>query len=473
MPRNALPLAVFTAVTMAATPAFAQPADGGTETESQPVTDVGTGDAKVQLNTTTTSPVYPGLDAWVSFMWTGDTALEARQFKVTAVGSKGVEIGYPDDHEGLGRDHSSLFDRDVLAAGGYDFTALRLVVSPDTVDPTVDLTVSYESDAGPVTETHTVKVAIDESEYEGRALELATGSLGTVEQGAAAWFELDVTATHNAADIGIEVSEAGGFGIRYPNELDHASLSQSSRIVKGETDFGAIRFDTLDLETGVHTVVIDVDYYVGRTQITQSVERTIEVVAATTDPDPVDPEPTETTVYTMADGVDGWTVDPYGNDTATTGVWGFGQPATGVWNDLLLEMGSTPSGDNGLFTLSGTGRAMGDHDVDGGETSILSPIFALPEVETIDLDFSYYLSYLTNASSEDSLSVVMITADGNKVIVLEQARSGRNQEADWLTKKVDLSSYAGQDVQFLITVGDRGQASFVEAAIDGFRIVAR
>ncbi len=177
-------------------------------------------------------------------------------------------------------------------------------------------------------------------------------------------------------------------------------------------------------------------------------------------------------VGSLAQGIEGWVVDPYGTDTAVTGVWGYGQPPVGIWNKLLLEMGSTPSGDKGWFTLSGTGPEMGDHDLDDGESSVLSPVYSLPQSDDIHLDFDYYLSYLTNATSDDSLRVVMITNDGNKVILNEQARPNTNKEAKWKSLSVDLTSYAGQNVQFLITAGDRSTPSYVEAAIDGFAIVA-
>ncbi len=339
--------------------------------------------------------------------------------------------------------------------------------------------------------------------YDGQALALADGPLGTIEQGKAAWLQLDVKALHNASEIEVRVADNADFGIKYPNEVDYSSLATGSRIVVDTEDYAAIEFDSLDLEPGVYTVPIEVSYFVGLTKITQTVERTIEVIdpsaatdpvdpdpAATdpVDPDPVDPDPVDPgpvdpgpvdpdpvdpgpVVYTMANGIEGWKVNPYGNDTAVTGVWGFGQPPTGIWQDLVLELGSTPSGNPGLFTLSGTGDEMGDHDVDGGETSILSPVFSLPDVKKIKLEFDYYLSYLRNATSDDSLQVIMITKDGNKVILNEQAKD-KDHEAKWETEKVDLKKYAGQDVQFLIVVGDREDPSFIEAAIDGFIITA-
>ncbi|MEZ5230307.1 MAG: hypothetical protein R2710_27675 [Acidimicrobiales bacterium] len=404
MRKKALSLSVFTATAMAATPAFAQvdPTTSTTDAPEGAVTDVGTGDAEVTLVTTTTGAVLPGQDAWVNFMWVGDSSLQARNFAVTAVGSEGVEIGYPEDHEENVRDFSSLYDSSVLDPTAYDFTALKLVVSPDAVDPHINLTVSYDSDSGPVTQTFVSTVLIDTSVYEGEALELAGGLLGSVTQGEAAWFPLEISALHNASGIEVRVADAGDFDIRYPNEVDYSSLSKGSRIIVGNQDFAAIRFDAAGVEPGIHTVELEVTYFVGLTQITQTIERTIEVTDSgsgagdgSTDDGSADDGTTDdgtngdgttdgvstdggttgdgttdggttgdgstgegntdggstdggsgqsdgpVTLGSLAQGVDGWIVNPYGTDTAVTGVWGYGQPPVGIWNKLLLEMGST------------------------------------------------------------------------------------------------------------------------------------
>lgn len=531
---KALPLSVFTAATLVATPAMAQVEPVADDTNDTPINDVGVGDAEVRLQTPMTSPVLPDIDAWVHLMWVGDAKLDAREFQVTAEGSEGVEVGYPLDHEDAeerNRDFSSLYDTSVLPAGAMDFTALRLVVDKDAVEPRLKVTLSYVSDAGPATETFEVAIPFDETEFTDAALDLATGPLGEIPAGDAAWFDVEMTARHNAGDVQVRVTEPSGFGVVYPNVLDHSKLDGGTRIVVEETDVAAIRFDTRDLEPGEYEVTIEVSYQVGFTTLTQEVTRTIVVTAVddetdnsdddtgTGDEDDTDTgdgddtgagddtgdgddtdtgddgDDTDTgddsddddsdsdddgtdqtgpiTVATLADGIDDWTVDPYGTDTATTGIWGFGQPDEAIWNGITLELGSTPSGNPGLFTLSGTGTTIGDHDLDDGESSILSPTYALPEGKRIRLDFSHYFSYLRNATPDDSLMVMMITEDGDsKMIHLERATLNTDKDARWSSKRVDLTAYAGQDVRFLIVAGDRTQPSYVEAAIDGFTITA-
>ena len=362
-----------------------------------------------------------------------------------------------------------------------------MVVDKDAVDPRLRITLSYVSDTGPVTEAFEVIVPIDKTEFDDEALTLATGSLGSVPAGEIAWFDVEMTALHNAADIQVRVAEPNGFGIVYPNDLDHSKLAGGPRIVLDESDYAAVRFDTRDLEPGEYEVDIEVTYQVGFTTLTQVVTRTILVTAADDgsgdtgagddgsgdDSSGDGGETGPITVTTLADGIGDWTVDPYGTDEAITGVWGFGQPLEASWSGVTVQLGSTPSGNPGLFTLSGTGDLVGDHDLDDGESSILSPTFALPEAESIRLDFSHYFSYLRNATSDDSLMILMITEDGdNKVIHFEQAKSFTDKDAEWESKQVDLSAYGGQNVSFLIVAGDRGTPSYVEAAIDGFTITA-
>ncbi len=216
-----------------ATPAVAGSQSPATEPDTPAVIDQSTGDARVTLLTDRTAPVLPGQDAWVNFLWTADPDLAARNFRVTATGSDGVEIGYPLDHEFSDRAFSSLWAGTTLPPQGLDYTALRLVVDPTAVDPTVTLTVSYESDAGAVTSAHTAAVEIDTSTFEGESLDLGDGLLGTIEAGAAAWLDLDVIGLADASNVRLRVIDPNGFTMRYPARGEFSSLSQGPRIVRG------------------------------------------------------------------------------------------------------------------------------------------------------------------------------------------------------------------------------------------------
>ena len=98
------------------------------------------------------------------------------------------------------------------------------------------------------------------------------------------------------------------------------------------------------------------------------------------------PPPPGTTVFfdNFETGL-GWTTNPNGTDTATTGQWVRGDPA-GTSSGITLQLGTTVSGVNDLVTGAAAGTGAGSFDVDGGVTSILSPAIALPASGTLNAD---------------------------------------------------------------------------------------
>src|SRR6185436_11840258 len=83
----------------------------------------------------------------------------------------------------------------------------------------------------------------------------------------------------------------------------------------------------------------------------------------------------------------GWVTNPNGTDTATTGQWERGDPATTTSNGTK-QVGTTVSGVNDLVTGRLAGASAGEFDVDGGTTSIQSPLITLPSSGTLTLPFS-------------------------------------------------------------------------------------
>src|SRR6185503_7184092 len=96
----------------------------------------------------------------------------------------------------------------------------------------------------------------------------------------------------------------------------------------------------------------------------------------------------------------GWTTNAGGTDNATTGAWERGDPEA-TTSGVALQLGTTVSGTNDLVTARLAGASAGANDVDGGTTSIQSPLIALLVSGTITLTFRYYLAHLNNASTAD------------------------------------------------------------------------
>jgi hypothetical protein len=163
----------------------------------------------------------------------------------------------------------------------------------------------------------------------------------------------------------------------------------------------------------------------------------------------------------------GWTVNPNGTDTATTGQWERGNPET-TTSSGTKQQGTTVSGVNDLVTGRLAGSGVGSFDIDGGVTSIQSPPISLPSSGTLTLSFSYYLAHLNNSSSADFLRVWVVGSTSTQVF--QELGAGNDDDAAFALHSVNISSFAGQTVRIRIEAADAGGASLVEAAVDDVRI---
>ncbi|HKE16344.1 MAG TPA: S8 family serine peptidase [Kofleriaceae bacterium] len=165
----------------------------------------------------------------------------------------------------------------------------------------------------------------------------------------------------------------------------------------------------------------------------------------------------------------GWTANPSGTDTATTGRWERGDPQATSDNGPK-QLGTARSGTFDLVTGASAGASAGVNDIDGGTTSIRSPAITLP-AGTITLSFAFYLAHGSNSSSADFLRVRVVGATNQ--VVFQELGTTSDDDAVWATRSVDISAFAGQSVRILVEAADAAGASLVEAAVDDVRIEAR
>ncbi len=164
----------------------------------------------------------------------------------------------------------------------------------------------------------------------------------------------------------------------------------------------------------------------------------------------------------------GWTTNPNGTDTATTGQWARANPETTTSNGTK-QLGTTVSGSFDLVTGPLAGASAGANDIDGGVTSIMSPAIALSGGTNFTLTFSYYLAHGTNSSTDDFFRVRIVV--GNTVTTVFQELGGvEDDDAVFTTATVNLSQFAGQTIRILIEAADNAGASLVEAGVDDVRI---
>jgi hypothetical protein len=159
----------------------------------------------------------------------------------------------------------------------------------------------------------------------------------------------------------------------------------------------------------------------------------------------------------------GWVVNPAATDTATTGRWERAVPQA-TTSTGAKQLGTANSGTRDLVTGAAAGAAAGDNDIDGGVTSIQSPVIAIPAGGTVTLSLAFYFAHLNNSSADDLFRVQIIGAAAQTV--LEELGSAVNDNAAWATRSVDISAFAGQSVRILISAADNAGGSLVEAGVD-------
>ncbi len=164
----------------------------------------------------------------------------------------------------------------------------------------------------------------------------------------------------------------------------------------------------------------------------------------------------------------GWSTNPDGDDTATTGQWERANPENTSSNGTTLQLGNAVNGQNVLVTGALAGTSVGTHDIDNGITSIQSPNIIIPSNSQVTITFSYYLAHLDNASSADFLRVIAV--GNSSTTLLEELGGNNNDAANWTEFSGSLNNFAGQTIHLTIEAADNDSGSLVEAAIDNIVI---
>jgi hypothetical protein len=130
----------------------------------------------------------------------------------------------------------------------------------------------------------------------------------------------------------------------------------------------------------------------------------------------------------------------------------------------------TVSNTNDLVTGRLAGADAGTHDIDGGVTSIRSPLTALPSTGTLTLSLSYYLAHGSTSSSAGFFRVSIVHSGGTTP-VFTGTGAASDVDAAWTVVNANLTLYAGQSIRILIEAADAAGASLVEAAVGDVTII--
>jgi len=168
----------------------------------------------------------------------------------------------------------------------------------------------------------------------------------------------------------------------------------------------------------------------------------------------------------------GWSLGIAGDD-ATAGVWVREEPI-GTWE------GGSPVQPDDDHTLAGTqcfvtgnaaftGSNSGAGDVDGGRTTLQSPVYAIPPgVSPVISYWRWYSNDLGDTPGQDSW-VVQVRDQNNIWVDLENTTSSANSWTQSLFLAKHFFDQPSQ-LQFRFIAEDQPGGSLVEAAVDDFRL---
>lgn len=164
----------------------------------------------------------------------------------------------------------------------------------------------------------------------------------------------------------------------------------------------------------------------------------------------------------------GWTKGVAG-DTATSGIWVRGSPigTNSSGTPANPSVDNTPApGVNCYMTGNGGGGA-GTDDVDGGATTLLSPIFDLEHCGAATLSFARWFADLSVV--DDTFAISISNDGGASWVSLENVVGNANA---WTSPEFSVSSVLPQTskMRLKFVANDNPNNSVVEAAIDDVRI---
>jgi carboxypeptidase T len=164
----------------------------------------------------------------------------------------------------------------------------------------------------------------------------------------------------------------------------------------------------------------------------------------------------------------GWTTDPYGTDTATSGQWVRRTPQGTSAGGVPMQLAKVTSGSRAMVTGYLAGTSANSYDLDGGTTTVRSALIKVPATPG-NLTFRYYFAHGANSSHSDSFRAY-IEAGGTKALVYRDLGSAFTVGARWKRIGVSIGDWAGQTVRIVFTATDAGPNSLVEAGIDDVRV---
>ena len=169
----------------------------------------------------------------------------------------------------------------------------------------------------------------------------------------------------------------------------------------------------------------------------------------------------------------GWIVGAAGDD-AGTGIWTRCDPVGTSYDGHAIQPENDHSATGDLCWVTGNtgvGGSAGDNDVDGGKTTLLTPVFDLDGATAATVTYWRWYSNAWGNDPDNDWWDVDVTSDGVNWVSLEHTMT---TEASWVERTFDLDSYVTltDAVQLRFVAADENTGSLVEAGVDDFLLTA-
>lgn len=180
----------------------------------------------------------------------------------------------------------------------------------------------------------------------------------------------------------------------------------------------------------------------------------------------------------------GWAINPFLDDNATTGNWDIGNPIpTYTDGGMMVQPGNgrSSAGAPSICAFTGNappGQGMGTNDIDGGKTTLQSPVFDLSSYQKPAI--GYWRWYINNPPGGANPGIdfwqVFITNDLQNWVRLERTQTSDNS---WRQKAIIVEDYVtpSATVSLLFVAQDSvntalnlNGGSIVEAAVDDLAV---
>ncbi|MFH1681574.1 MAG: C25 family cysteine peptidase [Candidatus Eisenbacteria bacterium] len=169
-----------------------------------------------------------------------------------------------------------------------------------------------------------------------------------------------------------------------------------------------------------------------------------------------------------------WTVGA-GDDDATSGIWLRAEPVGTDYNGYTVQPDSDYTAPPGqLCFITGNanpGESAGTNDVDGGKTTLFSPVFSLAGYSNASVSYAVWYSNDRGSNPGEDAWLVQVTDDGSTWAALENTYASTNA---WVVRTFPLEGTIDftSSVRFRFVASDEGNGSLVEAGVDEFLLTA-